>query len=269
MKDNQELRALLCLPPVKPEASNAITFPTIPAQDVVTGNAEIDAVLWLQKVIATGNPYLIEKAMEASGRIETPMEDLQRQYAAHLAKVSGSTFYGAFESLRFGELENLARRAIRRGALEREAISRFGDKDSAFSQTAAESACRKALQGLSRSGQWKATYDQISCAARFDRVPSLRPHTLDDCLHSRQYWDRLYRLRDAWQYAGDHWPEVEAHEEYCLAKMARIPARSLHEAGRVFDYLKDEDLLDAQESRSILRNLILSGWRHSQSEVTA
>ena len=54
LQDNQQLRALLSLPPIQTNASTALSVPEMPPREVVTRDQEIDAVLWLQKVVATG-----------------------------------------------------------------------------------------------------------------------------------------------------------------------------------------------------------------------
>ena len=81
LQDNQQLRALLSLPPIQTNASTALAVPEMPPREVVTGDQEIDAVLWLQKVVATGNRGLIDKALEAAKQIKTPMKDLGERYA--------------------------------------------------------------------------------------------------------------------------------------------------------------------------------------------
>jgi hypothetical protein len=52
--NNERLRALFCLPPIKASTSTDMVVPELPAQEVVTGDKEIDAVLWLRSVIMTG-----------------------------------------------------------------------------------------------------------------------------------------------------------------------------------------------------------------------
>lgn len=96
-KDNPQHRVLFTLPEV--QSSTTLAAPMLPTESPVTGDKEIDAVLWLREVIKTGRADLIEKAMEAAKRIKTPLKDLEKRYTAHLiAKIGGSwvTALGSF-----------------------------------------------------------------------------------------------------------------------------------------------------------------------------
>lgn len=45
---------LFTLPPFHPSEFTALSVPELPAQNVVTGDQELDAVLWLRQVIMPG-----------------------------------------------------------------------------------------------------------------------------------------------------------------------------------------------------------------------
>ena len=66
-RDNPEHRALFSLPPIQDSSSTELAVPSLPPQEAVTGDHELDAVLWLRAVIQTGQMALIEKAMPAAG----------------------------------------------------------------------------------------------------------------------------------------------------------------------------------------------------------
>lgn len=83
-RDNQAQRTLFTLPSIQPSESNALAVPSLPPQTKVTGDHDIDAVLWLREVINTGQAGLIEKAMEAAKRIKTPLKDLEKRYLDYL-----------------------------------------------------------------------------------------------------------------------------------------------------------------------------------------
>ncbi|WPP46619.1 hypothetical protein [Pseudomonas sp. AN-1] len=85
-RDNAQHRALFTLPPVR-EAAETLPAeaPELPPQEVVTGDRELDAVLWLRGVITTGNAAMIAKALEAAKRIKTPADTLEKRYAQYLA----------------------------------------------------------------------------------------------------------------------------------------------------------------------------------------
>lgn len=263
MKNNEAFRALFTLPPIQPSANTALSVPEMPAPKVVTGDRELDAVLWLQECVSTGHQVLIDKALEAAKKITTPMKVLSLRYGNYLARQHGSSFMAALGSMNFGELESLARNAIEKMAKQHDALSRFGSVESLFSDTPAEAACKKTLRGLKQkktSGGWHE-YDHAKTDARFNQHPDLRPHSLADCLHAMTYESALYRMRHACaDDAGDHSPEFQEHADYCFRQLALIPPRCKEEALAVFDYTEESDAADRTEFQAIMRNLVAGGW---------
>lgn len=268
MKDNQQLRELFTFPPIQASANTSLAVPEMPPQQTVTGDREVDAVLWLQQVVKTGNQALIDKALDAAKRITTPMEQLGRRYADHIARTTGNTLGAAFASFGFGELENQATRAIDRAANRHEALSRFGTVDALFQNTPAEDMCVAALRRCKRGKHHG--YDNAAAMARFNRRPTLTPATIDDCLHAIDYWERLYVLRAAAvELSGDPYEETSAHDRYCFAMMAKLPPRNRAEAMRAFEYATDDNHIQWSAAPAILRNLVTSGWKHQSQEVTS
>ncbi|MCP3022273.1 hypothetical protein [Cupriavidus basilensis] len=276
--NNEGFRALFTLPPIKDSASTAVAAPEMPQIVTVTGDREVDAVLWLQSIVGTGSQALIDKAMEAVKLIKTPMKILEDRYAAHLRSSGAHPLQIVFGTVGFGDLEEQAKRAIETSRNRHEALARFGNVESLAKDTPAEEACRKALRGLKRGVA--DFYDDEQARERFSRNHDLVPATIDDCLYARVYWSKLYRLRNATAEFGDPLPQGYAHESYCLAMLARIMPRDFTEAESAFDHLYESDSSGAKEGKSILRNLIASGWdakregvlrekRETQSEVKA
>ncbi|GAA0492480.1 hypothetical protein [Pigmentiphaga daeguensis] len=258
--DNQQLRELFTLPPIQASASTALAVPEMPPQETVTGDREVDAVLWLQKVVKTGHQALIDKALEARKRIKTPMKTLAVRYARHVAVKTGSTFAAAFSTFNFGELEDQAKAAIQKAARRHEALSRFGDQENLFSATPAEKACVKALHGLKRRREF-GDYPKTEAATRFAKAAALTPTSISDCLHVFAYWNKLYWLRNACVDMGSDSPQQAwAHDDYCFGFLASIPPRDAREALAALEYVLDEGRDDRKEGPAILRNLVLSGW---------
>ncbi|MFT0532229.1 hypothetical protein ACMHYJ_05250 [Castellaniella hirudinis] len=259
-QDNQQLRELLSLPPIQPSASTAMAIPEMPPQEVVTGDQEIDTVLWLQKVVATGNRGLIDKALEAAKQIKTPMKDLGMRYANHIAKATGNAFGAAFASFGFGELEDQAKRSIQRAALRHEAISRFSTEEALFAELPAERACRLALKRLKRDDF--GMYDDAHARAQFEKRSELVPGTISDCLYAIEFWGHLYSLRNAVDWNFSDLPRgAYAHECYAFFMLADIRPRSREEAIAAFEHVLGSSRGDWAETDSILRNLVVSGWR--------
>jgi hypothetical protein len=257
--DNHAMRDLFTLPQVQTSASTALTVPEMPTPKVVTGDREIDAVLWLQECVKTGHQVLIDKALEAAKKITTPMKELGLRYAQYLARQHGNTMLAALGSMGFGELESQAKGAIERQRKRHVALSRFGTEEALFADTPAEAACKKALRGLKCNKSTHYQYDDRLAAERFAKKVELRPFTLTDCLYGQAYWDELCALRAPFV-CGDGAAYALAHDSFCFALMANLAPRSKDEALAVFEYMEERDATDRTEGPAILRNLIAGGW---------
>lgn len=263
MQDNQAFRELFSLPPIQASTSTALTVPETPAPKVVTGDRELDAVLWLRDCIKTGHEGLMATALEAFGKICTPADQLQKRYDAWLLESSAGNSFGVFlRGMGFSDLAGLAQTSREHFARRHDALARFGSVKNLFRDTAAEAACKKALRGLKRSKPhgW-LEYDSEQTDARFSAHQALAPHTLADCLHGMEFSTTLYWIRHACEpNAGDHWPAFQAHDDFCFRSLARIPPCSKEEALAVLEFLEAREYMDRDETPAILRNLVASGW---------
>lgn len=262
MENNGAFRALFTLPPVQMSSGTALTVPETPAPKTVTGDRELDAILWLRDCIKTGHQTLIAPALEAFKRVKTPAKALEDRYCEWLRVTNANNPFAAiFGGYGFADLEALAKSSIEKRARRDEAMARFGTKEELFKLTPAEDICKKALRGLKRSKDW-GEYDAEAAAERFAKRPVLVPHTLADCLHQQNYWDSLYWLRNEIDmYASDADPAARAHDDYCFAMLAKIAPRSKDEALQVYQHLEEKDGLDRNETPDIMRNLIAGGWQ--------
>ncbi|VVQ12229.1 hypothetical protein PS914_05331 [Pseudomonas fluorescens] len=253
-RDNAQHRALFTLPLIKVSVETLPSVPELPLQEVVTGDKEVDAVLWLRSIIDTGQAALIERAMEAAKRIKTPLNLLEKRYRDHLTVTNPGNMFAALSSYGFADLESLASRGIEQHRLRLEGVARFGD--ALLDDTEVEVFCIEALRGLERSGP-VLDFDKGTVAAHFNAHPELMPHTLADCLHELGYWSQLYRLRNAVDiYASDGPPEASARDWFVFGLLAEIRPRDKTEALAVFRYLVASDRDDMEESEAILFNLI-------------
>ncbi len=253
-RDNEQHRALFTLPPIKPSADTLPSVPELPPQQVVTGDKEVDAVLWLRSIINTGQAALIQRAMEAAKRIKTPLDVLEKRYRDHLTTTNPGNLFAALSSFGFADLEALAIRAIEQHRLRLEGVARFGD--ALLADTYAEVFCIDVLRGLKADGQW-GDFDKGKVAERFNAHPDLMPHTLADCLYELGYWDRLYRLRHAADRDASDGPvEATARDWFAFGLLAEIRPRDKAEALAVFRYLVASDRDDMAESEAIMLNLI-------------
>lgn len=253
-RDNEQHRAMFTLPPISASTETLPSVPELPPQEEVTGDKEVDAVLWLRSVIGTGQAALIDRAMEGARKIKTPLEVLEKRYRDYLVASNPGHPFAAMSSFGFADLDALATRAIEQHRLRLEGSARFGD--ALLADTEAESFCIDALRGLEATGHL-GDFDKAQVAARFNAHPELLPHTLADCLYELDYWHQLYRLRNAVDiYASDGPPEATARDWFVFGLLAQIRPRDKAEALTVFRYLVASERDDMKESEAILCNLI-------------
>lgn len=250
--DNPRQRAMFSLPPLQSGGETLPAVQELPPQQAVTGDREVDALLWLRQVIETGEPARIEQAKQAAGQITTPLDELEKRYGKWLVAGAGHMFAG-LGSIGFADLDGLAKRAITRRANEAEAAGRFGG--ALRDDTQAEAFCQEVLRGLERDS-WQLPPEQV--AGRFKAVPELMPHTLSDCLHELAYWNELYRLRNACDTQGYYENSIEAHARdwFVFGLLAELRPRNREEARATLRYLMGSERDDAPEAERILDNLI-------------
>lgn len=258
IEDNEKHRALFTLPPIIESDETMPAVQALPSQQVVTGDKEIDAVLWLREVISTGQPGPIATALEAAKSIKTPPKDLDKRYSEYLMKASGGNSMAAvFGSFGFTDLENLAKRSLETAALATEARARFAG-EAIWEDTPAEQFCEKALKRCKGFKDY-INNDEAEVEKRFRKHADLMPHTLSDCLHEIAYWDHLQRLRSASGEWGDGQHEGIARCWFVERLLAVIPPRSLDEASAVLEYADTSEGMDHDQLIAIARNLIGDG----------
>lgn len=253
--DTPTHRELFSLPPIQFSAGTDLAVPQMPAQKVVTGDVEIDAVLWLREVISTGNADLIAKAKEAAKRIKTPPKEIEKRYTDYLARTHPGNWVAALSSLGFADLDRLATRTVERATRRHEAHARFGPGLAIFDDTPAEQFCFEALKRV-RKGARGWGLDEAQVDKRFDARTDQRPNTLTDCIAELVYWRELYWLRHAVGDCGDTSEQVNARENYVFRMMSRIRPHDVQEATAVFRYLTSNDGMDRAHTGAIILNLI-------------
>lgn len=253
-RDNEAHRALFCLPPMQVSAGTSPAVQELPPQQGVTGDRDLDALLWLREVIGTGHPGHIEAAMEAAKRIKTPFKQLEERYRDWLHVKHPNNMFAALSSFDLGNLESLAKSSVEKLRRQTEARSRFGDR--IFSLTDAELFCASVLDGLKPVDGWDLGKSEV--AARFKARPELMPNTLSDCIYELEYWSALYWLRNACErYAGDPAPEASARDWFVFELLAQIRPRHKDEAKSVIRYLHVSGRADHRKDfEGILDNLI-------------
>lgn len=251
--DNMEHRQLFTLPPIAESQSTALAVPELPPKQAITGDAELDAIIWLQQVVSTGNPDLIEKAKLASAQIKTSTEALSKRYMQYLCKKHpGDTMRVAFASFGFGDLDSQAEKALSRAICTREAVARFGSETACFNKTPAEQFVMAALEGIESDELTKKV------KAILDKPP-YSPHTLSDCLYELAYWRDLWQLRSAvdWNLANCDNQEEWLRRDYVFWRMSQIRPQSKSEAQEVLSFMLAEELMDrGDDTEAVLFNLL-------------
>ncbi|MBS5845991.1 MAG: hypothetical protein KID08_09730 [Pseudomonas putida] len=257
LTDNLAHRALFTLPPIRPSVETTPAVQVLPEQKVITGDKEVDAVLWLREVIKTGQAGPIATALDAAKKIKTPLKEIEQRYVDYVNRNSGGNPFAVMFSFGFADLEGLAKGSLEKAALVSEARARF-EGETIFEDTPAEQFCEKALK---RCKGFKSYFDndKAQVAKRFRKHAELMPHTLDDCLHEIAYWGRLYVLRHAAGEWGDGMHEAIAREWFVQGLLSEIKPRDKAEALRVLDYAAQAESIEHDGMVAIARNLIASG----------
>lgn len=258
-RDNAKLRASFRLPDPVASTCTALQPPVAPPQPVaVTGDSDLDTVLWLRQVVQTGDAVLIDKAMQAAKRIKTPENELEKRYGDYLMRASnGNVMQAVFGSIGFANIKGLAERTLDQQARQREALARFGSVDAVFATLPQEQFCLDVLALVPKQEKSIWQFDTALTNAAFAQQTDLAPNTLSDCLYELQFWGDLYSLRDSWGTGcGDGPAEVNAGEDYIFHCMGQLKPKSRHEAKAVLRYLSDHDRMGRTGVDAILDNLI-------------
>ena len=258
-RDNQKLREFFRLPEIVASTCTDLQPPVAPPEPVaVTGEKDLDAMLWLRQVVQTGDTALIAKAMQAAERIKTPAKELERRYGDWLMRESGgNTMKAVFGSIGFANLKGLAQRVLDNQARRREAIARYGSMEGVFATLPQEQFCMDALALVPQDTKGWHDFDQEQVNAAFAQQLDLVPHTLADCLYELDFWDAVYRLRNGWDNAGDDLPEVNARRRYIDGHcMASIRPKTRDEAKAVLRYMAANEMFDRNETDAVLENLV-------------
>lgn len=250
LSDNPKHRLMFTLPAIKHSASTQLAAFVMPVQRTVTGDLEIDAVLWLREIISTGNHAAIDTALQAVANIKTPLKDIADRYAAYLRKQGHSVMEVVLKTIRFDELDGLAEKSKTTAARKAEALTRFGDDPDLM--TEAERFCIRTLDDIDTA---LMNDNRAVIADRFKQHPELMPHTLADCLHELNFWNDLYCLKMAAE-AGEPAYETYEREHFVFDLMAEIRPRSREEATAVLQYIIDNERKDDRSADAVLFNLV-------------
>ncbi|MCK7581738.1 MAG: hypothetical protein MZV65_43040 [Chromatiales bacterium] len=225
-----------------PSNSTALAVPQLPEARTVTGDREVDALLWLRDICKHAREVsVLDRALEAASRITTPMEELERRYTDWIKRQPGAHPLAVALS-RIGEIKGHVAKARQRLLTHAEGLAIFGSYETAMSDTAPErmladtAALPEDFDGWSRLGM-------DALAEVFAR--SVNPATLAECASELRYWDWLYQIRARMietehpdRFIGDEEPVVTARREYVEGLLTVLAPVDRQEAIHLADALK-------------------------------
>ncbi|QWL80935.1 hypothetical protein HQ395_20440 [Aeromonas hydrophila] len=248
---NSEHMSFFKLPEPQEGAGRQLAMFQEPEKRAETGDRELDAFLWLLKVIDSGEPALIERALRAAEGMESTSEELSDRYSRAVMASTGNIIAAAFAGFGWDNLKGRAERAIEKRIRACDAMARFGD--SIMEPTMQEYFCIEALKGLESK-----TYflDADAVDSRFMKYPHLMPGTIEDCVRELAFWSDLYWLKSAAD-AGEPVSQASDREYFVWRLMTKIRPRSKDEAAMAFEFILNRDeKRELRDCSGIISNLL-------------
>jgi hypothetical protein len=233
-KGNPEHRRLFAIPTAKPSARPPLAAPQLPEARTITGDREVDAMLWLKEVCQTARDVaIVDRALEAAAKIQTPAKAIEDLYTAWLRRQPDlHPMQIAFASIGIADIERHAETARERIAKHAEGMAAFGSYEVAMRDTPAEGMVFMTM-GVVMDGEelWRAKPDRL--AVLF--AESVNPASLSECLAELHYWSWLYDIR--WrmsqtehpgEFQGDEDERISARRYFVESLLTVLaPARSM------------------------------------------
>ncbi|CRI63747.1 conserved hypothetical protein [Thiocapsa sp. KS1] len=224
---NPEHQRLFSIPSPQTSASRELSVASIlPEAEAVTGDRQVDAMLWLARVCKTATDLAtLGKAVEAAKRIKADPEKLRDRYQQWLIKQGAGAFQTVFATMSLGDIDAKAEAARERIATNAEGIAIFGSFETAMEPTEAERMI------LETAGPMPPGYGYEWPAEAFAGIfaRSVNPWTLSDVLAERAYFDWLYKTRKAMfatanpdDYMGDDDAPIEARRYWMMSLLTTI-----------------------------------------------
>lgn len=216
-----------------------------------TGDQGIDAFLWLREMVDTGQPALIQQALELAAKVDGKQrEEIETRYTQAMVAVHGA-FVGAMKSMGLCNIEGRAKAALERKAGREKAVAIFGDGE--YFTTPQEQFCIDALNGRTQDN--RGFYEIQEIETSFNKHKELMPWTLADCIRELEYWRELYNYKDA-LFDCELEQETYAREDYVRLLMERIKPRSKEETRQVWEYMLLHEWQDYKSFNPIVENLM-------------
>lgn len=193
---NPQHQRLFQIPQATPSTGTELAVQALPKPQVITGDTETDAMLWLVQVCKTAtDTAVLDKALEASTCLTTPAKELENRYSAWLMRQPGAnTLQAVFGSLGIADIKEKVERARKRLQANAEGLAVFGTYEAAMEHTPAEQMLMDTVH-LSEDRlidrYWGKSAEQLADIF----ADSVNPTSLVECVAELQYWQWLYDIR--------------------------------------------------------------------------
>ncbi|EFT5079212.1 hypothetical protein HHY15_002333 [Salmonella enterica] len=213
-RDNPEHRALFTIPEPK-YSTELATIKPLPPQQVITGHKQTDAYLWVLEVIKLNEPAHLEAAQAALEKLTITPKEAQDRYTRYLQSNGVDGFNIVFGTMMMDNPQHFIERAREQAARAAEVRGVFGSYEAIYDKlTVPEQLLEDALGWL-----YNDSYGWTEEEKRQGRIEGKRvievmelrekkcfeiitdvlpaPFTLSDVVREFQYWEWVYRMRDA------------------------------------------------------------------------
>jgi hypothetical protein len=183
---------LFSIPKPSP-STDPISLPSkpIPQKQQVTGDHELDTVLWLSEVCSTTCDLdVLDKVLEYAQQITTPAEKLAVRYRDYQLENGVTAFAASMTTFGFGDIDRVVRSARYRINKTIEGLQLFGSFEGAMAPTAPERMLMDSIT-LSEDEFFSLSYEEIPNIFG----GSANPGTLSEALQEIRYWEWLDKIR--------------------------------------------------------------------------
>jgi hypothetical protein len=262
--ENPEHQRLFAIPQGAPSASTALTVQHLPEQVCVTGDREVDACLWLGQVCRTATDLrVLDKALEASTRLTTSADVLEKRYRDWLVARPGAHALAGLSAFGLADIQRKVKQARERIRVNAEGRVVFGSYEAAMAHTPAEQMLAETVGELPEGSDdfwWKWSTEQL--AEVFSQA--VNPASLAECVTELQYWQWLYRIRKHMcltKYLGGDYPDpeplVSIRERYVEKLLTVLKPFDRAEARVVAQAVVEGELIyQAEDQVKILASLL-------------
>ena len=233
---------------------------TLPQWQKVTGDQEIDLILWLNEICQTTNDMEdLDKVLEYSKQITTPAEELAARYKDFKLRNGDSALVAALGTYGFADLNRKVESARYRINKTLEGLKIFGSYKIAMAPSVPEVSMMEKIT-LSEDELFDLSYEDIPTIF----VDTVNPGTLSQVLEEIRYWEWLNMIRKPLAATFDlkhigHYREtlLEYRNSYLYRLLYKIDPVDQEEARKVARALLPDDLcLDDGTMNKILLHLL-------------